>query len=119
MPVSKPTTAGPQGEALSPERLAELVDIPLYPGASAPSGKSKAPLKDASGGTRYELIQVTADPVAKVAAFYKEKLALDTLVSGNSGTAMGKSPKGNYLILTLSRTGDETTIKANAIAPPK
>ena len=114
-----PATASgtPREEAsLTPYGLAQAMDIPVYPGAEAPDGRSRAPFEDSHGGTRYELVLTTSDPLEKVVGFYRDKLKLDVMTTAGTAQAIGKTPRGNDLILSISREGATTAIHAKAIA---
>jgi len=117
--ASSPPVAKPIEPILGPDDLAARVDIPLYPKAEIPDGRSRAPHTDDAGSTRYELIQTTKDPVAKIVRFYQEKLKLEAGKGTNPVMLMGQSPKGNYLMIRILPEKGSTMIQANAITPRK
>lgn len=99
-PAASAAAAG--GSAMSTE------DIPDYPGASKMASGGSA----AGAGT----VETTADPVAKVADFYKGKLsgANETTVKGPTGDAtvftMGDISSGTYSTVTIASMAGKTSI---------
>ena len=117
-PVTKAET--PKQEAnLTPATLAEKIDAPLYPGSEAPDQMTRPPVDDKFGGTRYELVLATKDSIDKVAQFYQDKLHLDALARDNGKQLIGKSPKGNDLLIMVGTEAGRTMIRFKAIAYKK
>lgn len=111
-----PASKEPSAPAdLTPESIAKAADVPLYPGAQAPDGMSMMPKKRDDGSTHYSLVLATNDPVKKVAAWYTEKLNLRAM----SGMIIGKSPKGNDLILKIAPEAGRTLVHIKSIAYSK
>ncbi|MEZ0325496.1 MAG: hypothetical protein ACAH95_06295 [Fimbriimonas sp.] len=110
-------SAPPPAKTTSPEELSAKADIPLYPDAHLPDNKSN--LRSDGSETRIELFMVTPDAADKVAAFYVERLKLEKSKDEKGTHLMGRTPKGNYAIITVSREGKDTKIKAVAIAALK
>lgn len=112
----RPAEGAGKGEeaVLTPQSLAEKADVPIYPGAKVPDGRSRAPYEIPNGETRVEIVMETPDPLAKVIAFYEAKVKQIGNASGP--LVAGKTPKGNDVLINVSRDGKLTTIKVNAIA---
>lgn len=108
----KPIDAG-SGAFLTPTEMAEKADVPLYPGAETPDGKSS--VKEGEAENRYEILMTTPDPVDKVLAFYESKMERSQKTTSNDGV-MGTTAKGNFVIVNTSRTGKKTTITAVSVA---
>ena len=105
-----------KSEDLTPEGLAKLMDVPAYPGAEAPDGVTRPPAKDGYGGTRIELVLATKDPVKNVADFYKNKLKIDGFPQGSGMQLIGKTSKGNDLMIAIGPEAGRTMIRIKAIA---
>lgn len=95
--------------ANSGSTAASTDDIPDYPGASK--------LASAGSGGAAGTVETTADPVSKVADFYKGKLGADakmTSVNGPTGEStvftMGDVSSGTYSTVTISSMGGKTNI---------
>lgn len=99
----------------SAEELAAAADIPLYPGAQLPEGRSN--IKTLDKETRYEIIMTTADDPAKVQMYYEREAKVSKIP--DTGSLMGLSSKGHFLKLDIARKGDETTITAVAVKEMK
>ena len=110
------------GPTLTPEEIAKTVEVPLYPGATAPDGLSRAPAKDQAGDTRYELVLRTADPVEKVAAWYEKETKLEGMREGGSAQLIGKTASGHDAMITITPDESEkgkTRIRVAAIVYQK
>lgn len=116
--VRDPAAADKDGKVTleSPAELSKAADVPLYPDAHVPSGRSRAPYKDPQGAMHYEIIMLTSDTSEKVLAFYRTKMKD---MGGGGPMIVGKTPNGNDVIITAVREGKETTIKANVIVYSK
>lgn len=100
------TTTDPQAASVnSPEELATRADLPLYPGATAPSGMSN--VRTSGKTTRYEIILSSPDTAEKVYLFYKGKLKKAEHIGAN---LMGLTPKGYYASIKAVRGEDKTDI---------
>jgi len=105
------------GIAMSPTELVAKADIPLYPGADMPEGKSS--VINLSSESKYELNMVTTDSVEKVASFYKDKLHLDFKSVAGGTNLMGMSPKGLLVIIDVTTEAGKTHIKARSVEEKK
>ncbi len=99
------------------ESFSLRADIPIYPDARMPDNKSN--VRSNGGQTRLELVMRTSDPIEKVAKFYVKELKLDRSKEGNAVRLMGRTPKGNYAIVDLTKVDNDTLISAVAIAIDK
>ena len=104
-----PAAAASAAAANSDAAAGATGDIPDYPGAA----KSTSGTQGGASGT----VETTADPVAKVAAFYKDKLGataketdLKTPMGATSVFTMGDMASGNYSTVTVSTVAGKTTI---------
>jgi hypothetical protein len=100
----------------TPEELAKRCDLPIYPGAKAPDGMSRMPRKDPGGGTAYDLVLTTHDDKSRVTSFYSKVLKKPALRSKEGNQIMGRTPKKNDAIVTVTSDGGETMIRINAIS---
>ncbi len=112
-----PTPASPAASAdLTPEGVAKSADVPLYPGAEAPENMSAMPDHRSDGSTHYSLVLATPDSLEKVTTWYVGKLALSSKPMGGGQTIIGKTPKGNDLIVTIAPEAGRTMIRIKSIA---
>ena len=115
-PAAKPPATGPKVESpKTPEAMAKAMDVPLYPGATAPDGLSTAPEKRTDGGTRYSLVLATKDTPEKALAWYGDHLRAQSV----GGMVAGMSPKGNNVIVTAKVEAERTLVTIKSIAYPK
>jgi hypothetical protein len=98
-------------QAMSPTEMAEKADVPLYPDADAPDGKSNFRKSDAE--TRYEIVLTTPDPPEKVLKFYEKNL---TKAQRMTPKLMGVSKKGNSVMVSADQSNGLTTITLVSIA---
>ncbi len=96
-----------EGELLSPTELAAKADVPLYPGAELPDGKSN--VRSDQGSSRYEILMSSPDPVDKILKFYGQKLQKAERMPGGDNL-MGMTPKGHYASVKVVRGEDKTDI---------
>lgn len=83
------------------------MSLPEYPGATRKDG-GKVTMGDQ---TQYGVVLETADPVAKVAAFYKGTLTDATeMTTGGSTAVTGTAKSGGQAVIGIVRSGDVTTI---------
>jgi hypothetical protein len=100
--------------ALGPDQMAQKEGIPLYPGSQTPSGESS--VTSGAAETRYELVMITKDPIAKIADFYRQKIAgLDGRVTGETADFMGMTSTNIPIHITMGTRAGKTTIRAAAI----
>ena len=97
---------------LTPASMATAMDVPLYPGATAPDGLSSKPDKRTDGSTRYSLVLATKDAPAKVLAFYAKELGLEA----KAGTVVGTTKKGNAVIVSAAPEAGRTLVRLKSIA---
>lgn len=120
------TAKQPEGEMIVPTKggapvdssalmsatdLAKAADIPLYPKAELPSGKSN--LRKDDKQTRYEVVMVSTDPSDKILAFYRAKLEH---VSDAKDQVMGTTKKGQYVIVKTTTEKGKTNIVGVSIS---
>lgn len=96
---------------LTPARMAATMDVPLYPGATAPDGLSSIPDVRTDGSTHYSLVLASPDAPAKVLAFYAKALGLEA----KAGTVVGTTKKGNAVIVSAATEAGRTLIRLKSI----
>lgn len=104
---------------ITPEAMAEAMDVPTYPGVEAPEGMSSIPAKRPDGSTHYSLVLATKDPVDKVAGWYTKRLGLAAMPGMGGQTIIGSSKKGNDLLVTIAPEAGRTLIRLKSIAYAK
>jgi hypothetical protein len=103
-----------QGIVESPESLAGRADVPIYPGATLPEGKSN--VRSDGQQTRFELVMESEDAALDVNAFYERESGFESRPDGDGFTLMGRTPKGHYAMVTVQREAEVTKIVAVSIA---
>lgn len=96
---------------MSPQDLATHADLPVYPGADFPEGKSSVAAQ--GNESRVEIVMTTKDPVQKVSKFYASALQ-NAEVAGTTNTqrVMGLTKSGSYAMVTVEKLGENTEIHA-------
>ncbi len=92
-----------------------MADVPLYPGATFPNGKSQQPKKDESGKLHIYLFMETKDPVEKVVQFYQSAGQFSVLKQSNMQQLQGLSKKGNLELITVTGSPTGTTIDVKSV----
>lgn len=100
----------------TPQELALRCDVPIYPGSKAPDGMSRMPRQNPGGGTTYDLVLTTKDDKTKVTRFYSKVFKKEPLRSKDGTQIMGRTPKKNDAIVTVTSDGGQTFIRINAIS---
>lgn len=111
-PPTEPSAAKVVASALTPEDMARAMDVPVYPGATAPDGMSSAPEKRGDGSTHYAMVLATGDSPSKVLAWYAKGLDLPAL----GGSIIGKTKKGNDLLIKVAPEAGRTLVRIKSIA---
>lgn len=111
-----PPPAPPVASDLTPEGMAKAADVPMYPGALAPDGLSSAPRRGQDGTTHYTLVLATEDSPQKAAAWYASALKLKAVPGMGGVSILGKSKKGNDLMITIGPEAGRTLIRIRSIA---
>jgi hypothetical protein len=106
----------PTGEIATPHDFAQKADVPLYPGAATPDGKSN--IKRSGAEIRYEIVMVTKDTPDQVLAFYKKRLPKGQQVADQW---MGLTPNGHYASVNAKAEAGKTqvTIVVRATEKPE
>jgi hypothetical protein len=119
-PTEAPTTDVPEAGKIvkidmTPEQMAKAMDIPMYPGSTAPDGLSSAPQKRDDGSTHYSLILATNDPVKVVAAWYAKQTGIEAKADARGVSLVGSTKNGANLILGVKAEAGRTLIDIKAI----
>ena len=104
---------------LTPEKMAEAMRVPLYPGSNAPDGMSSAPEKRDDGSMHYSLVLATKDPVEKVGDWYAKKLNLEDMPGLGGKSIVGMLTDGTNVIITIGPEAGRTLIRVKSIVYAK
>lgn len=107
-------SSAPQLKPANPSVSASVMEragVPVYPGAKQLGIASGKP--DSTGGDHFNALYSSADPPAKVGAFYKDQLKFDALNKGASVMLVGKTKTGSDLLIFIDPdgTGSKLSIK--------
>lgn len=92
--------------------IADKIDLSLPPGTSITS--SNESIKE--GDRRFEILGRTDTHAKDIGAFYKAR-GFDAVVQGETANIMGKTPKGQMVIIDVSPIEEVRQIKIVAIQP--
>jgi hypothetical protein len=101
----------------TPQEMAKICDVPMYPGAQAPDNLSRMPRKDPGGEMLYELVLTTKDEPSKVADYFATALKLPVVKGGGGFSIVGRSPHKNDVMIQVDREGGQTVARIHAIVP--
>lgn len=120
-PVAVAPTVPPKAATMvrTPGEMAKAMDVPLYPGAEAPQGMSLEPETRGDGSTHYSLVLATKDSPEKVARWYASELSMEAMPGMGGHSVVGKTKKGNDLILTAAPEAGRTLVRIKTIAYPQ
>ncbi len=100
---------------MTPEEMAKAMDIPMYPGSTAPDGLSSAPVKRDDGSMHYSLVLATNDPVKKVADWYATQTGIAAKQDARGVSLVGSTKGGVNLILGAATEAGRTLVTIKAI----
>lgn len=94
--------------------MAAKEGVPIYPGAETPSGQSSITPGDAE--TKYEMVMLTPDPVAKVADYYNKAIpGIDEKKTAGGADFMGMTSSKIPVHIVVGSKEGKTTIDVVAL----
>ena len=103
---------------ITPQSIAALMGVPMYPGASAPDDKTTSPYLAPNGDKHVNLVLTTKDAPEKVLAFFKRELPKFQTGPANGGLqAIGMSPNNSQVIIKITSNMDfKCTVPLRSLA---
>lgn len=115
--------AAPTGKVvqtdMTPDDMAKAMNIPLYPGSSAPDGLSSKPETRDDGSIHYSLVLATKDTPEAAGAWYAQKTGLTAMPGMGGKSIVGALPDGTNVIITIAPEAGRTLIRIKAIVYKK
>lgn len=112
------TGSAPKG-GQSPEEIAKMMGLTIYPGATINASETSAEPKAGTTEIRGVLSLTTPDPVKKVAEYYAKEMKAEPQGTDEASSIMAKTPSGQFILMAITRQGTMTQVVARGIVEDK